>query len=1847
MSLSVKGFKLSNGNVVRYDYSSLDNIVTDATLSVSGTAADAGAVGLELSGIMDDLGDLSDEVELTNQALADKVDGAYADAEGYLYLTSNGEVVVGPIGPFAGGGSGSGSGNNASITVANTTGWLSTTISETEQCYLSFNWTSEEDDFPTGDGSVAIRVNGVVKAQENIQQGNVSINVREYLVSGSNVVRLTISDIYGNSRTLSFSISLVALSISAEAFEQSNASATYNSAVTFTYIPVGAVTKNVTFKLDSVIIGTQQVTTSGRQQTFTIPNQTHGSHSLEIYFTAEVNGVTVESNHLYFELIFVVSGNTTPIIASPFNATGATQYYTIAIPYTVYTPGSANSQVSFSATIVDANEETTTTNLGTRTVGRTQQTFTYTPNKVGTLTLTITTGSVSKSFVLNVAQLNIDVEAETDSLELYLSAEGRSNSEAYPGTWTYNDISCVFEHFNYVSDGWSLDAENSTCLKVTGDARLTIPFKMFQNDFRSSGKTIEFDFSTSDVRNYDTVLVSCMAEGKGFEITPQRVTLTGSDNTITTTQYKEDEHVRITFVIEKLSEHRLIYTYINGICSGIIQYASTVNFQQSEPVNITIGSNDCTINLYTIRVYNNSLPRHQVLDNWIADTPNGATMLARYNHNNIYDEYGEIVINKLPNDLPYLIIESPTLPAYKGDKKTISGSYTNPIDETKSFTFTDASMDVQGTSSAGYPRKNYKIKFKNFVNNDGESSKNYYLRGSQNSLPTNVFCFKADYASSEGANNVELVRLYNDSCPYQTPPQEDDELVRQGIDGVPIVIFWSNTNAGTTSFLGKYNFNFDKSSKVFGFDEGDESWETTDNSNAWALFKNADYTGSGWLNGYEARYPDTDPAYEDPTNLSAMATWVNSTDRDAAPYNIREPAITINGGGYNSNGTFNVMPSTSVWSKLGIIESDVFYWSRSEIESSSLYDSETNTLSPRSLGNINFQIYNPTVYSTLVNEGYTTNNQNSVYYFFASTPDKTYRYLNSYYGDYLTATSTYAKGVLININGTTSAGVEHLINDGMMFVFPVFEDEKDNFVLYFTQNNSDTILPIGIKNGDIVFAGKNTPYYGKKNINDAAVVDFDTPITYEGTQYTFDSAQYRLAKFRNELTNYFNKDDVLFYYLFTELFLMIDSRVKNSFPTLYASHQGAKWCWLPYDMDTAIGINNEGKLAFDYNLEDIDAPSKIDVIYNGRDTVMWNNVRDAFPNELRSMYQSVRADGIISYDNVEQRFENHQNTWPEAIFNEDAYFKYVKPFIDDGEDNLGMCLGSKEQQRKWWLYNRFRYIDSKYTAGYASASYMQARVYQKSDLTITPYADIYASASFDSNLVKARAPRGVATVVASPDGWDPGGADAVLRIYSADQIKSLGDLSGFLIGDISFAAATKLQEVKLGDANANYSNTHLVTVTFGNNTLLKDVDIRNCPNLVQVVDLSGCINLETAHFEGTSIAGVLLPDGGNIKELYLPNTITSLIIKNQQKLETVELAGTSNLTTLWLENVDFDIIDGLDIIQNSMANSGRAIRLVGFDKTYTNDSDFNDAWEKIRYSFGLNDDGSSTTEYAYLDGEVTVNELTRGIYDALSNYPFLTINYTTLGDYMYKLYLENSNKFTKYSDSTITKFRPYAFEDSVVISINCPNVTELGSYALEVRKGNYEYHLTSLILGQLTTVRKYAFAKINTSLLANIDLSHVTIIDGDAFSINTNWPTSLGFDEIRLPSLTTVNTTGNNQFANNWGHVSLIDIPNGVTVYNGSNAQTTISGFSNNNYLTALILRSTTMLYLYDNSSTFSNSPIRQAGQYSTVGQGYVYVPSTLVNTYKADWANKSNLSGLVDYIRAIEDYPEICDPNY
>lgn len=1280
-------------------------------------------------------------LELEGEVDKQKVDpddlGLEQDMEtGIVYPTYKGKRSANGIPLAATGGGGGGSSNNAVMSLKNDSGWIYKTIASGAECPITFTWSSLESGLPTGPGILKITNNGTQKHLASVEQGTIrDMDIGHYLVAGVNNIKVNVVDTYGNSRTITFNVTAVSLSLISD-FDNT---IPYTGAFNYIYTPTGAATKTVHFKVDDTELPTATVTVSGRQQTQPIPAQSHGSHTLEVWFEAEVEGNTVESNRLFYDIICLEEGKTDPVIACELKATAAEQYDSIVIPYRVYDPAAMNANIVLSAP--DMADKPLI-------VDRTVQNWTYRPDTAGAQSLTITCGEVVKTINLTITESQIDVEAETDSLALYLSSYGRSNNEDNPAQWVSGNVAANFANYNFVSDGWITDAEGITALRTMGDARLTIPLKIFEKDFRSTGKTIELDFATRDILNYDAVILSCWSGDRGLQLTAQRALLKSEASAIST-QYKEDEHVRLSFVVQKRSAYRLLQVYINGIMSGVIQYPDGDDFSQSDPVNITVGSNDCTIDLYTIRVYDNDLTRFQVLDNWIADTQLATVKNERWKHNNVFDEYGQIVIGKLPQDLPYLIINAETLPQFKGNKIIVSGEYIDPVDSNRSFTFTGAEADVQGTSSAEYARKNFKIKFKGGFTRNGVNAPNYQLR--PDSVPTNVFTFKADVASSEGANNVELVKLYNDACPYRTPPQRIDETIRQGIDGYPIVIFQNN---GTeTIFIGKYNFNNDKSTpEVFGFTGDDESWEIRNNTSDLVVWKNDDFSGTDWQNDFEGRHPDGNI---NPTNLAALSAWIKSTD-------------------------------------------------------------------------------------------------------------------------------------------TTADG-----------------------------------------------------------LSDAEKAD-------------------RLAKFKAELADWMDVDSTLFYYLFTELFLMVDSRAKNAFPTRY---DGGVWCWLPYDMDTAIGINNEGALTFGYQLEDTDKTSTGADVYNGQNSVLWNNVREAFKEELMAMYQDLRSKNTISYADTEARFSNHQAKWSAAIFNEDAYYKYLEPlFVDKNGSYLGMLQGSKAEQRKWWLYNRFRYMDSKYNAGDALKDVITLRGYAKSDITVTPYADIYATIKFGSYLVQKRALRGSSYTLECPlDNVN----DTETYIYSASQLADVGDLSGYMVGYADFANGTKLHSLKLGDASEGYSNTNLIGLYLGNNTLLKILDVRNCPNLgiganeegtVQSdVDISGCTNIEHIYFDGTSIQALALPNGGVIKTLHLPGTITNLTIRNQTAITDFVLPSCANVTTLWIENVS-DVVDSAAIAAQMPV--GSRVRMTNVD--WNLDSvDFLDHMMQMR---GLTETGDNMDK-AVISGKVYVDDV--------------------------------------------------------------------------------------------------------------------------------------------------------------------------------------------------------------------------------------------------------------------------------
>jgi hypothetical protein len=168
----------------------------------------------------------------------------------------------------------------------------------------------------------------------------------------------------------------------------------------------------------------------------------------------------------------------------------------------------------------------------------------------------------------------------------------------------------------------------------------------------------------------------------------------------------------------------------------------------------------------------------------------------------------------------------------------------------------------------------------------------------------------------------------------------------------------------------------------------------------------------------------------------------------------------------------------------------------------------------------------------------------------------------------------------------------------------------------------------------------------------------------------------------------------------------------------------------------------------------------------------------------------------------------------------------------------------------------------------------------------------------------------------------------------------------------------------------------------------------------------------------------------------------------------------------------------------------------------------------------------------------------------------------------------------------VTSIGKNAFQKcSLLSSINLPMATELGGSSFSSCEA-----LTSINLPMVTELRASAFSMCQA--LTSVKVSTpLTIIDGYAFQ-NCTALTRLDFYSVQK-----------------WNSYSIYNCPQIDTV----------------------IIRDTSKV------STLSDDVLRSTKIRS--GAGYIYVPASLVDSYK----NATNWSNDAAQIRAIEDYPDIC----
>ena len=654
-----------------------------------------------------------------------------------------------------------------------------------------------------------------------------------------------------------------------------------------------------------------------------------GVHNIQFRAYVDINGEKFYTDTLYREFI-IVDDNIDDIVVSfetvipssygfvnKPNIYNAVQYEPCTFSYGVYNKSNLE---SVPVNIYINNVLKQTVNAGNHN----ELTYTFVPDKSGVVNIKLESGSYIKEFNANVNVTDMNINEISNNLELSLDAIGRSNADNNKDEWIYGDYKTVFNGFTWnETSGW-----NNNFLVIGEGMSIETDIKPLLNN--TYGKTLEFEFETINVVDDNAVICDVRnSNGLGLLITASEALLKigSAEDQVVSTKFKANERMRVSFVIN--NDTKMVLIYINGIVSGAIKYNSST-FSIDKNLSF-YGSSDAGVKLRQVKVFNTKLTSDQILNNYILYRDTIDEMRSLYERNDILDG-AFFSIEKLSQHIPVMMITGDInwLETQKDTdaQKEVDVEYVNYNDPTKNFKMTGACLRIQGTSSAGYPKKNYRLyterkKYNTTVyDHEGKIVADKKIAFKDGSIPVNCWCLKADYAESSGTHNTGIATLWNhvmynavhDSEGYicrteaQKSALENDYPydVRTTVDGFPIVVFARQTSEDEYIFIGKYNFNNDKSTEsVFGFcdipgfdDSKMQCWEMTENGNSYALFQTIDGWDDqavdaegklkfdeddipikNWASGFEARYPD-DGNEADTTDLKAFAEWLISCDAE-------------------------------------------------------------------------------------------------------------------------------------------------------------------------------------------------------------------------------------------------------------------------------------------------------------------------------------------------------------------------------------------------------------------------------------------------------------------------------------------------------------------------------------------------------------------------------------------------------------------------------------------------------------------------------------------------------------------------------------------------------------------------------------------------------------------------------------------------------------------------------------------------------------------------------------------------------------------------------------------------------
>lgn len=1420
--------------------------------------------------------------------------------------------------------------------------------------------------------------------------------------------------------------------------------------------------------LAEVDLGSIEHIASTYKQTgnFIAKNLEHGVYSLRLKCIGLNGSTEISAPDIYKEFIFVEEGNNTPLIRWSYSEDIALQQYKrTEFQYGIYNP---------SNTVTDIMIELFSENNNTRqsrTIIPNNDTYSwfYYPTQGGSLpqTFSITTQdlnpniSASKELLVKPFE-GADKIMAIEGVSFDFNPVGRTNYDANRDEYVFNGKNYLIpsENFDWANGGWIQENIGTTeapqivdAFLIKAGSSITLDYSPFEaaksgeslNDMTAkNGKNMKFIFKTTNCQTMTAPIMVCKGENNtGLVINSQNAEIyyrPDASQPAIDLPYVEEEIIELEYNIESETHGRkpLLVSYISSDPSQAVTCELTPSGQsgqwtQDTPQKLVFGSEFCDIYLYRVKIYDRELSDAEIMQNYYADAFDGTTAYQRYSDNDILLDNGDIDIEKLKQKYPELrILLVDCKDVWSNGKKDYREAYVEhyyPNGRLKDNWRANVGISIQGTSSVEYLTSagNFDIDFKcKKIDNPREKGLKYLfeeefyskeeLTGNpkieaalveelleteyamtDNSIPVNYINVKVNVASSENANNARLAEWYHNYNTYKRRARIYNDKFRDTMEFHPCVIFLRE-NAGLD------NREFDNDGNYHFYACGDFG-NSKKNNNAFGMGEEAAYIVNELIaNG------EIDEAQR---------------EEKVAEYQAKECIVEVSNNIHDicrfKTAIFEDYQASYDDKKNKVVESAV--WDGDAVEFRYCLDEDDTSIVKAETLKLWKWLYSvdataPGCNEVLISDVTRTEEETEIVYIF-KTPIP-------YTDDF--AITSIAPNFLFNITEGTSIQTFSKY-DIEKFITNYLKESFESRCRFYHSEDNCYEVELRLPKVNLTYENFNgwTPKFFI-SFTSKYVLNWTNDSEFTTSEIE-DTAEYRNNKFKSEYTNYFEQSSLLYFYLFTERFTMIDNRAKNTF----IHFDGLKWNYcFDYDNDTALGCNNRGYLTMDYGVEDIDNADGYpltthggDPAFNANDAVVWVSVRNNLYSELQQAYNA----GSLAWSSASMNkdFETYQNykcNWLQMI---DMRRKYLRPFTYghgpstkekvSEEKYLPMLQGRKTLQRRRYQKYQEPYFESKYTQTTTHNQFTFRAAYSEIGPVIVPYIKCYPIIDWDdASPYTQRTWPGEEYKTPKREIQN----DLNFTIYPAKFISAVNGLNNAGVKSASMGNGIKLTDINLSDNPNLPSGENAKVELSGDQTLLTRLNLKNTGATI-VPSLSELTNIRYINTENTKVTSIVFADGCLVEEAYLgANTeILSCINNNQLQNLTIQLteSDTTNLKEVTINNPSTNI-NWIEVVNTTLCPNLNVAHILNID--YTKNScwsfDDNSYYEQL---YQLKQSGKNVI----ISGKVYIDQIRKPDYDKyLAAWPGLEIEYNTetgfIPTYTVTFYQD------KLSDGSLVPFDP-------------------------------------------------------------------------------------------------------------------------------------------------------------------------------------------------------------------------------